>query len=117
MLKIYGIPNCNTVKKALDFLRIKNVTYVFHNYKKEGISIDKLEEWLQQVPLESLINKNGNTYKALSEEEKSAFDNPHTAIPIIINKPSIIRRPIAEDYKIIAMGYNETNYEMVFANK
>jgi len=114
MLTIYGIPNCNTVKKALDYLNAKGEDYSFHNYKKSGISRDKLEEWMQQVPLEKLVNKKGTTYRSMSEEEKKALEHPISAVEVLINKPSVIKRPIIEDQKIIAMGFDLNDYEKIF---
>lgn len=114
MLTVYGIPNCNTVKKALDFLKAKNVDYAFHNFKKSGISRDKLEEWMQQVPLEKLINKKGTTYKKLSDDDKELLNSPITAVELIQNHTSVIKRPILEDQKIVAMGFEEETYQKMF---
>lgn len=96
MLKVYGIPNCNTVKKALDVLKEHNVDFDFHNYKKLGISEAKIDEWINQISLESLINKKGTTYRGLSDDEKSKLENKSTALGTMIEKPSMIKRPIFE---------------------
>ncbi len=114
MLTLYGIPNCNTVKKALDYLNAKGEEYTFHNYKKSGISRDKLEEWMQQVSLDKLVNKKGTTYKALDQAEKYALETPISALDVLMAKPSIIKRPIVEDQKIIALGFDEALYEKIF---
>ncbi len=114
MLTLYGIPNCNSVKKAIDFLNAKKIDFSFHNYKKSGISRDKLEEWLLQIPLDKIVNKQGTTFKKLSDEEKAEFDSPHSAIPLIMEKTSIIKRPIIEDQKIVALGFDAEKYETIF---
>ncbi len=69
MLKVYGIPNCDTVKKATVWLKNKGIAYEFHDYKKLGISQEKLEEWLTQVSYEILVNRKGTTFKDLTDDE------------------------------------------------
>lgn len=112
MYKVYGIPNCDTVKKAITWLKENDIPFEFHNYKKEGISQEKLNEWLTQKPWEVLVNKAGTTWKKLSEEEK-ANDNA-SAIALMLDKTSVIKRPIIEGDKIVAIGFKSENYEKVF---
>ncbi len=112
MYKVYGIPNCDTVKKAITWLKENDIPFEFHNYKKEGISQEKLSEWLTQEPWEVLVNKAGTTWKKLSEEEK-ANDNA-SAITLMLDKTSVIKRPIIEGDKIVAIGFKSENYEKVF---
>ena len=71
---VYGIPNCNTVKKALDWIRANGIVYQFHNFKKEGISAEKLTEWFDTFGWEQVINKNGLTFKKLSKEEQAEIN-------------------------------------------
>jgi arsenate reductase len=112
MYKVYGIPNCDTVKKAITWLKENDIPFKFHNYKKEGISQEKLNEWLTQEPWDVLVNKAGTTWKKLSEEEKA---NDHTsAIALMLDKTSVIKRPIIEGDKIVAIGFKSENYEKVF---
>jgi arsenate reductase len=112
MYKVYGIPNCDTVKKAITWLKENDIPFEFHNYKKEGISQEKLSEWLTQESWEVLVNKAGTTWKKLSEEEK-ANDNT-SAIALMLDKTSVIKRPIIEGDKIVAIGFKSENYEKVF---
>ena len=112
MYKVYGIPNCDTVKKAITWLKENDIPFEFHNYKKEGISQEKLSEWLTQESWEVLVNKAGTTWKKLSEEEK-ANDNA-SAITLMLDKTSVIKRPIIEADKIVAIGFKSENYEKVF---
>jgi arsenate reductase (glutaredoxin) len=93
---IYGIPNCNKMKLTFEILKSQKEEYLFNDYKKQGISKEKLELWLQKVSLEELINKKGTTYRALTEAEKEGLNSKHTAIEIIIQKPSLLKRPIVE---------------------
>jgi arsenate reductase (glutaredoxin) len=96
MQTIYGIPNCNKMKMTFDILKSKNAEFVFYDYKKQSISKEKLENWLQKASLEELINKKGTTFRALSDAEKESLNMPKSAIEIIIQKPSLLKRPIVE---------------------
>ncbi len=115
MLKVYGIPNCDTVKKAITWLKDHNVAYEFHDYKKLGISEAKLEEWLTQVPYDKLVNRAGTTFKKLTDEEKAKITDNASAIALMLEKTSVIKRPIVESDKILAMGFKAEEYEAVFA--
>jgi len=114
MLKVYGIPNCDTVKKATIWLKNKGIAYEFHDYKKLGISQAKLEEWLTQVSYETLVNRKGTTFKGLSDEEKSKIVDNASAIALMLEKTSVIKRPVVESDKILAVGFKEDEYEMIF---
>jgi arsenate reductase (glutaredoxin) len=114
MLKVYGIPNCDTVKKSITWLKNHGVAYEFHDYKKLGISKEKLEEWLTQVSWEKLVNRAGTTYKKLSDEEKSKVIDNASAIALMLEKTSVIKRPIVESDKILAVGFKEDEYEVIF---
>lgn len=111
-MKLYGIPNCNTVKKARDWLAENNVAYEFHDFKKLGIDEKTLEGWLTQHPWEKLVNRAGMTWRNLSDAEKAAVKDNASAIHLMISKPSVIKRPIAlQANKIEAIGFVESEYE------
>lgn len=112
MYKIYGIKNCDTMKKAFSWLTEHHIPYEFHDYKKVGISEEKIQQWLTQKPWDVLINRAGTTWRKLTDEEK-ATDN-HSALLLMMAKPSIIKRPIIEMDKIMGMGFNPDNYEEIF---
>ncbi len=107
---IYGIPNCNTVKKALDWLKAHQIDFTFHDYKKKGISTQKLEEWAAQVGWEALMNKRGTTWKLLPAEVQQNIQTQAAAFELIIQKPSIIKRPILESNGQILLGFDENQY-------
>ncbi|MBY0542154.1 MAG: Spx/MgsR family RNA polymerase-binding regulatory protein [Sphingobacteriaceae bacterium] len=108
---IYGIPNCNTVKKALDWIRANGIVYQFHNFKKEGISAEKLTEWFDTFGWEQVINKNGLTFKKLSKEEQAEINSPQKVIAYLMQNTSAIKRPIVEkNGKAILLGFNEDTY-------
>lgn len=105
---IYGIKNCDTVKKALTWLNEKGVGFEFHDYKKEGVAEEKLKNWCQQVGWEILLNKKGTTWRKLNEAEQVSVTNEATAIKIMMNNTSIIKRPVLEKAgKVLAVGFDE----------
>jgi arsenate reductase len=112
MYKIYGIKNCDTMKKATTWLTENNIDFEFHDYKKIGISEVKIQEWLTQKPWDVLINRAGTTWKKLSDKEKATDEI--SATKLMIEKPSIIKRPIIENNKIVVMGFNSDTYEQIF---
>lgn len=106
MLTVYGIPNCDTVKKAVTALKENQLPYTFHDYKKQGIKAEKLALWLTQYPKETLINRAGTTWKQLSDEQKSAVQDNESAIALMMEKPSVIKRPVIEkEGQIVAVGW------------
>jgi arsenate reductase len=112
MKTAYAIPNCNTVKKALDWLKVNKVAIEFHDYKKKGISATQLTNWSKQVGWETLINKKGATWRQLPKEIQESITTQKAAIALMMEKTSIIKRPlIEEDGKILALGFDEAEYK------
>lgn len=106
MLTVYGIPNCDTIKKTLTWLKANNIDFQFHDYKKEGISREKLENWLAQAEWNTLLNRAGTTFKQLSEEQKAAINDASSALEIMLNTPSSIKRPVIEQNgKVVKIGW------------
>jgi Spx/MgsR family transcriptional regulator len=109
---VYAIPNCNTVKKALDWLKSNKVAYEFHDYKKKGITNTQLTAWSKQIGWEALLNKKGTTWKQLPKEIQETITNQKAAIALMSEKTSVIRRPIIEENgKILALGFEESAYK------
>lgn len=114
---IYGIPNCNSVKKAFTWLDEHNIAYDFHNYKKEGISKEKLAEWCGQLGWENLINKNGTTWRGLDAALQASILDEASAIDLMHSNTSIIKRPVIErDGKVILVRFDEAAYEKAFGS-
>ncbi|MNK06417.1 Regulatory protein Spx [compost metagenome] len=115
-MKLYGIPNCNTVKKAQDWLKNNGNDFEFHDFKKKGITAEKLTEWFETFGWEKVINKAGLTFKKLTKEEQVAINSAATAIPYLINNTSAIKRPIVEiDGKPVLLGFKEEEYQVLLA--
>jgi Spx/MgsR family transcriptional regulator len=111
-MQLFGIPNCSTVKKARDWLNQHAVAYEFHDFKKNGVSHDLLENWLRQLPWEKLINRAGMTWRNLNETEKSAVVDNDSALKLMLDKSSVIKRPILVNHgKIICVGFTEIAYK------
>jgi arsenate reductase len=110
-MTVYGIKNCNTVKSAIDWLNKNKVEFEFHDYKKVGITAAKLNGWCKQVGWENLINKRGTTWRQLDETDQKKVTNEKAAIALMIDKTSVIKRPLIEkDGKVILLGFDEENY-------
>ena len=107
---MYGIPNCDTTKKARKWLEENNVNYTFHNYKKDGVPERKLKKWIRSVGWEMLLNKRGTTWRKLDKDIKESV-NEESALKIMLNYPSIIKRPILEHGKNIIIGFAENEYK------
>ena len=115
-MTLYGIKNCNTVKNAITWLNGKKVEFDFHDYKNKGITEEKLKEWSKQVGWESLVNKRGTTWRQLDEATQQKVANEKAAIALMLEKTSVIKRPLIEkNGKVIALGFDETTYNEVFA--
>jgi len=112
MKTVYAIPNCNTVKKALDWLQKNKIAYEFHDYKKKGITATILTNWCKQVGWETLVNKKGATWRQLTPDVQASISTQKAAIALMMEKTSIIKRPLIEEGgKIIALGFDETEYK------
>lgn len=109
-MKVYGIKNCNTVKKALDWLQQNNIPFEFHDYKKLGITQEKLQEWSDVVGWEPLLNKKGTTWKLLGPEVQNSVTGKEAAFSLMQEKTSVIKRPLIESDKGLLLGFDEAKY-------
>jgi arsenate reductase (glutaredoxin) len=110
---VYGIKNCSTVKKALDWLDAHSTPYHFHNYKKDGISQSLLKHWCKTHGWEMLLNRKGTSFRAVPEEEKLDL-NEAKAVALMLANTSLIKRPIVEGEGFFHAGFNEEAYERLF---
>ena len=93
MIDIYGIPNCDTVKKARKWLESEGVEFTFHDFKKEGVTPSQLDEWIAQAGLDVVLNKRGTTWRKLPDDVKADLDHDK-ALQLMTENPSMIKRPI-----------------------
>lgn len=113
-MKLYGIPNCNTVKKARDWLNAHQIDIPFHDFKKQGIERALLEQWLSQVSWEKLVNRQGTTWRQLPDDAKAAIADNAGAIALMLEKPSVIKRPVLDIDGKITLGFDQSTYATLF---
>jgi len=112
--RVYGIPNCDTVKKTRRWLDDNGVEYEFHNYKKEGIGEDTLKKWCKEHGYEALINKRGTTWRKLDDSNKDNL-NQKKAIALMQANTSLIKRPIVEQGATRIIGFDAAQYSDTFS--
>lgn len=110
-LTLYGIPNCDTVKKARAYLDGRGLGYHFHDYKKAGVTAADLERWSEVVGWEKLLNKAGTTFKKLPDADKADIDAAK-AIALMVANPSMIKRPVVEGGKTLLVGFAPAVYDV-----
>ena len=113
-MKVYGIPNCNTVKKALDWFKANNIMYEFHDFKKLGAPAQKLAEWDSKAGYEKFMNKQGLTWKQLDPAVKDSIKTKADALQLLEQKTSMIKRPVIEDGDFLFFGFDEATYQQHF---
>lgn len=108
-ITIYGIKNCDTMKKARTWLDSQSIAYTFHDYKTAGIERAKLVQWSKTVGWEKLLNKSGTTFRKLPEADRTALTEAK-AIDLMIAQPSMIKRPVLERGATLLVGFSPDNY-------
>jgi arsenate reductase len=111
-ITIYGIKNCDTMKKARAFLDTAGIAYAFHDYKTAGIDKAHLERWSKEVGWETLLNRAGTTFRKLPDKDKEAL-TAAKAIRLMIEQPSMIKRPVLETGKRLLVGFKPEDYRVV----
>ncbi|AZG14299.1 MULTISPECIES: arsenate reductase [Cupriavidus] len=111
---LYGIPNCDTVKKARTWLDTNGVAYTFHDFKKQGVDAAMLNAWLKHVPLAVLLNKKGTTYRALSDADKARAESEAGAVALMQASPSLIKRPVLDRDGQVSVGFSADTYASLF---
>jgi len=109
MIKMYGIPNCDTIKKARKWLEANGLDYEFHDYKKQGVPEKNLKKWVKQAGWETLLNRRGTTWRKLPEDVRDNIDAA-SAIDVMMDNPSSIKRPVLEADNVLLIGFREDEY-------
>ena len=113
---VYGIPNCDTVKKARTWLESHGVAFEFHDFKKAGLTAALVKAWLADVPLDMLLNRRGTTWRGLPDDTKAAANTEQGAIALMIDKPSVVKRPVVVvDGRVKSVGFSADEYTTLFA--
>ncbi|MET0266137.1 MAG: ArsC family reductase [Duganella sp.] len=113
-ITLYGIPNCDTVKKARTWLADQQHAFAFHDFKKQGLSRDIVAGWLTQLSRDVLVNKKGTTWRALSDERKASIVDDEAAIALMLENPSVIKRPVLDKDGAYSVGFADAQYQQIF---
>lgn len=113
-ITLYGIPNCDTVKKARTWLEANGVEFHFHDFKKAGISAAMIKGWLSDVSWEVLVNRKGTTWRALTDERKAAVTDDGSATALMLESPSVIKRPVLVTGSGTHVGFSADLYQQIF---
>lgn len=112
MLTLYGIKNCDTVKKARRWLEDRDVEYQFHDFRQDGLNKEQLCGWIDQLGWEVIVNKRSTTWRNLSGKDKELTTNSQ-AIKLLLANPTLIKRPVVQNNKLLLVGFNETEFEKI----
>ena len=113
-ITLYGIPNCDQVRKARTWLAAHKVEYTFHDFKREGLTAALAGRWLAQVGAEILINRKGTTWRRLADPRKLAVEEPGGAFSLMVAETSVIKRPVLDVDGRITVGFSDNIYEQIF---
>ncbi|MEL0618789.1 arsenate reductase [Psychrobacter proteolyticus] len=122
IITIYGIKSCSTMKKAFTKLDELDISYDFHDYKKQGIDKETVQRWVNELGIDKVLNKRGTTWRKLDDSQKQAADaSVDTAIDLLVENTSMIKRPIVEgqladkDQAVLLCGFDESEFDKVFS--
>lgn len=110
MITLYGIPNCDTVKKARRWLDDQGVAYSFHDFKKQGVPPAQLDRWMRAVGAARLVNRQGTTWRKLDAAAQAAAASDAGARALMLAQPSVIKRPVIEAGERVLVGFDEASY-------
>ena len=110
MITLYGIPNCDTVKKARVWLADQQRDFTFHDFKKQGLERETAARWLETLDWEVLVNRKGTTWRNLPDERKALVTDKASALELVLEHSSVIKRPVLEGDGALAVGFSPDNY-------
>ena len=116
MTTVYGIKNCDTMKRARAWLNAHDVAYAFHDYKTSGIDKATLEAWAKDVGWETLLNRAGTTFRKLPDADKAGLTEKK-AIALMLASPSMIKRPVLDKGGKLSVGFKPESYERIFPKR
>ncbi|EGQ8522323.1 ArsC family reductase [Vibrio parahaemolyticus] len=112
-ITMFGIPNCDTIKKAKKWLEAENIAFDFHDYRKQGIDAQMVTEFCQALGWEQVLNKRGTTFRQLTQEQKDTL-NEENVIALLVDNPAMIKRPILNVDGQLHIGFKADQYATIF---
>ena len=113
-ITLYGIPNCDTVKKARVWLADQQQAFTFHDFKKQGLERATVAQWLERLKWEALVNRKGTTWRNLSDERKAAVVDADSALELMLESPSVIKRPVLHYAQQFHVAFSDAQYREIF---
>jgi len=113
MTTLFGIKNCDTIKKARNWLSEHEIEFQFHDYRTNGLEQAQLEQWCQELGWEQILNRRGTTWRKLPEEIKQSIDEP-SAIKLMLEQPAMIKRPLLDTGTQRLLGFKAAEYQQLF---
>lgn len=113
MITVYGIKNCDTVKKARKWLEARNIEYHFHDVREDGLDRQQVQAWLNELGWEALVNRRSTSWKALDETTRASMDAA-SALDAILEQPTLIKRPLLDTGHERHCGFSEASYQSIF---
>ncbi len=110
MMTLYGIPNCDSVKKARTWLEERGIAYDFHDFKKAGLDAATIAGWLKKQPWDVLVNRKGLTWRGLSDAQKAAVVDAASATELMLANPSVVKRPVIVKGATVVVVYDAEQY-------
>ncbi len=114
-IEMFGIPNCDTIKKARKWLEAEGIDYQFHDYKKEGVDPELLKQWCHAAGWETLLNRRGTTWRKLADDVKESVDET-SSIRLMVENPSMIKRPVLVSDGKVTVGFSAAVYQELFGS-
>mgnify|MGYP003335914886 CR=1 FL=1 len=115
MTTLYGIKNCDTVKKARRWLEQRNIDYHFHDFREDGLDAEQLNTWLDELGWEQLVNRRSTSWKALPQDVRDSMDRA-SAAKVVIQTPTLIKRPLLDTGSMRYVGFTEQSYAEIFTS-
>ena len=112
MITVYGIKNCDTCRKALKWLKAENIEHKFHDFRAEGLDEKTLSTWIKGVGWETLLNRRGTTWRKLAEADREGL-TPDSANSLMLQNPTLIKRPVFDVGKNYLVGFSKTEEEVL----
>ena len=116
VVTLYGIPNCDAIRKARGWLREHDIDFVFHDYRKQGVNQQLLQSMATELGWEAMLNRRGSTWRALPEDVRARIDEA-SALRLMLDNPAIIKRPILDAEGRLHIGFNTQQYQEIFAKQ